>query len=101
MNRIGRKVAAKSREQTETTASLVQREVSSGKPASHDPMTPMTHRGIRAAFVTGCAVLALSTPALAQEVFPPDTNTPPRHHRLQGSETRAVQPAPSAPAASA
>jgi hypothetical protein len=60
-------------------------------------MTPMNHRGIRAAFFTGCAALALSTPALAQVVFPPDTNTPPRHHHLQGSETLADQPSPSAP----
>ena len=64
-------------------------------------MTPMNHRGMRAVFWSGCALLALSTPALAQVVFPPDTNTPPRHHHLQGSETRADQPSPSAPAASA
>jgi len=64
-------------------------------------MTPMNHRGMRAVFWSGCTLLALSTPALAQEVFPPDTNTPPRHHRLQGSETRADQPSPFAPAASA
>jgi hypothetical protein len=54
----------------------------------------MNHFGIRAAFWSGCAAVALCTPALAQEVFPPDANTPPRHHHLQGSETRAVQPSP-------
>jgi len=64
-------------------------------------MTPMNHRGMRAVFWSGCTLLALSTPALAQEVFPPDTNTPPRHHRLQGTETQVEQPSPSAPAAAA
>ena len=62
-------------------------------------MTPMNHRGMRAVFWSGCALLALSTPALAQEVFPPDTNTPPRHHHLQRTETHAEQTSPSAPAA--
>ena len=61
-------------------------------------MTPMNHRGIRAVFLSGCTLLALSTPVFSQVAGPMGTYTPPRHHHLQGSETRAEQPSPSAPA---
>jgi len=53
-------------------------------------------RGIRAVLFTGCATLVLCAPALAQVVEPMGTFVPPRQRRMQASEGRTLQPAPSA-----
>jgi hypothetical protein len=54
----------------------------------------MNHPGIKAVFWTGCATLALCTLTLAQVVEQTDTSTPPRQHRLQGSQMQAPQNTP-------